>query len=92
MNRKLKNGWWMLLSLAFLAGCGGHGPLREGALVFKGKVTQVQYRLGQGYTLLIDGEGKTMRLDGYPGVPCAEVEIFNHGGQEYEVFQTAPQS
>ncbi len=82
----------MLAMVLFLAGCGGHGPLREGALVFKGRVAQVQHRLGQGYTLLIDGEGKTTRLEGYPGVPCTEVEIFNHGGQEYEVFQAAPQS
>ena len=92
LGNAIKRRALAVLPLLLLAGCGAHEPMHEGELVFKGKVAHVQFRLGQGYTLLIDSEGKVTRLEGYPGVPCVEVEIFKRGEREYEVFQSAPQS
>ena len=41
----------------------------------------------QGITVLVDNQGKTTELLGFPSVPCAEVEIYRQGDHEYEVFQ-----
>ncbi len=83
-----RSNWVILFLLIVFTGCSQqHSPETE-EIVFKGKVVQIQHRLGQGYTLLIDSEGKTIRLEGYVGVPLGEVEIYRHGQWHYEVFQT----
>ena len=56
--------------------------------MFKGEVTKVNYILPQNMTILIDSSGKTTELHGFPGIPCAEIEIYHHGGHEYQIFQS----
>jgi hypothetical protein len=74
-----------------LSGCGSHEPVsHEEAPIFKGQVAKVEYRLTEGVTVIIDSEGKQTKLEGHPGIPCTEVEIFQHG-KEYEIFQVVKQ-
>jgi hypothetical protein len=84
----------ILISIAALtfAGCGSStdSSHEEEKPFFKGQVVKVQYRLTEGKTILIDAAGKEIELEGHPGIPCADIEIFKHG-HEYEVFQVAKQ-
>lgn len=77
------------LGSAFLAAGCSH-QAHEGKLVYKGKVARVDFELSRGVTVIHGEDGKTTELEGLPGIPCAEVEIYQHG-HEYEVFQ-APRS
>lgn len=79
-----------LLPLAFW-GCGNPHGEHDGKPVFKGTVNRVQYHLTEGFTVLTDADGKEIKLEGFPSVPCSSVEIYQHGKREYEVYQ-APQS
>jgi hypothetical protein len=75
------------LAALYLIGCGSSEPVaHEETPLFKGKVVKVQYRLVEGDTVLIDDAGKETVLEGHPGIPCSEIEIFKHG-REYEVVQ-----
>jgi hypothetical protein len=81
----------MLCFVLLLSGCGGsHG--HQGKLIFKGQVQKVEYHLLDGYTTLIDAEGKKIRLKGYPGIPTAEVEIYEDSHHGYEVLRVAKSS
>lgn len=89
MNLKLKNIFYAGAAVLFLAGCGGHPSAHKGERVFQGEVARVQYQLTEGVTLLFDAEGKQVaELNGFPGIPSTEVEIYKLGGHEYEVFMT----
>jgi hypothetical protein len=78
--------------LLFALGCGSQHSSHEGSLVFKGQVVKVEYQLSTHTTLLFDSEGKTTTLHGHPGVPCAEVEIYEENPREYRIYRGTPSS
>lgn len=73
--------------LILLVGCGSHTLPHSSELVFKGEVVKVDYMLTRGITILMDRDGKTTTLAGFPSVPCSEVEIYHRGHHNYQVFQ-----
>jgi hypothetical protein len=80
----------LALCLAILySGCGGTHH-SKGKLVFKGQVAHVEYRLDDHTTVVTDAEGKTVHLHGHPAIPCADIEIYQEGDHEYEVFRLPP--
>jgi len=88
MNRTLNRIILLASAALLLAGCGGHdGHAEHGQLVFKGKVTRVEYILTRGVTVITDADGKTTELEGHPGIPRAEVEIWRSAEGHYLVLQ-----
>jgi len=75
------------ITLILLAGCGSHTLPHSSELVFKGEVVKVDYMLTHSITILMDRDGKTTTLAGFPSVPCSEVEIYHRGHHDYQVFQ-----
>ena len=92
VNLKFKNIFYATAAAALLAGCGSHSELHQehhGEQVFKGQVTKVDYVFSRGVTILKDADGKVTELEGYPSIPCTEVEIYKFGEYEYEIFRIA---
>jgi hypothetical protein len=79
-----------VLSVCF-AGCGGDHGHDAGKLVFKGTVVKVEYELTQRTTKIHDAEGKVIELNGHPGIPLSEIEIYQHGEHEYQIFPAPKQ-
>jgi hypothetical protein len=90
------------LAMTVVTGCGSHSDSHaishKAQPVFKGHVAKVEYHLRKGYTVIVDADGKSTQLHGFPSVPLAPIEIYPnlhgaHGAhpQHYEVIQL-PQS
>lgn len=88
MNLQLKSIVPFIALPFLLIGCGGeHSPSHEGKTLFKGRIVKVEYMLTRGHTILIDENGQEITLQGFPGIPTGEVEIYEKGHREYKVFQ-----